>query len=486
MGLIKIDDDQGLVSNAEPITEKEIVDATKDVFTNKTALSKDRYGSVVESLLGFGEGAIVIVEYYKKSNPLMTNNSANTSFSIEKSNVHTSYSLIHNFEFRLDGELDVSQDQDTLQMTVTGKGFTYPGFLPTAGDIFLLKLENSEIGVFVVTNVSRFTLKQATYRSIDFYMYKLLDDDILEKLNSSVAEELYFDKEKFLTDTSTILTSTSYNQLNKLKDAKQKITDLYFAEFYSSKDKTVFLNKTYTILDENNDPEDKTVKLFDPYLVKYLIRKLNTSTIPTGLKELSGSITKFTENNCFWDLLFDKNVNRLNYIYYNPAKVIFGIFNPEISGLTLNQTLLLYNDASEFNEYIFPMHKSSNILIKDPYIFSNKFYIALISLFKYDNELIEFAISEENLTQADIDDLKLNGSNQDIDAANDYLINTFGLNEFELFILNYIGKNISLKIEDFISSYIDIYPYTEYNEEERFYRLPILLFFIDMYIKSIT
>lgn len=486
MGLIKIDDNKGLIQNNEPITENEIVDATKDVFTNKTALSQDRYGSVITSLLGFGEGTPVIVEYYKKSNPLINNNSANTSFSMEKSNVHTSYSLIHNFEFRLDGELDVSQDDATLQLTVIGKGFTYPGFLPASGDLFLLKLENNEIGVFTITNVSRFTMKQATYRSIDFYMYKLLDSDTLDKLTSSVAEELYFDKEKFLTDTSTILSSDSYNQLNKLKSMKEKIINSYIAEFYSLKDKTIYIDKIYTVLDDDNNPKDVPIHLFDPYLVEYILRKIDTSGIQNGMKEISGSITKFSKDNCFWNLLFDQNVNNLNYIYYNPVQLRFGIWNPEISTLADNSFVFLFNLESEFTKSTITMYRSGSHIIKDPYIFSNKFYIALISLFKYSNDLVEFAISEEGLTQSDIDDLKTNGNDPDITVADAYLLNTFGLSTFELFILNYIGKNITPKIEDFISSYIDIYPYTSYTKEERFYRLPILLFFIDIYIKLIT
>jgi hypothetical protein len=172
------------------LTEKNITNANKDTFINRTAISPSRYSGVYDSLLRYVEGIPATVDYFKRNISYLEKHSGEVTFSLERSDVEYSFTHIHTMEIKLKEQLTIEYDSETTETTIEGSALIYPGIEPNVGDLFLFTLPDNLIGVFIVNNVTRLSIQQGSHYEISFNLWNFLNTDIQDKIQANIIEHL--------------------------------------------------------------------------------------------------------------------------------------------------------------------------------------------------------------------------------------------------------------------------------------------------------
>jgi len=281
------------------ITTKDIATSVKDTFINRTAIAPETYPSIFGTLLQYTKGVPIIVEYFKKRAPYINNQTIDTSFSLERAGVQYSFDLIHNLEIRIDEQLDIKIDQDTTETVVNGVGILYPGLNPNPGDVFLLKLPDNNIGVFLVNLTEPLSIYRGTHYQINFHLLGNLTTEMDTKLRSAVSDEMWFDKQSFFNDEVTLLKDTSYNQLNALLKYRKSIISRISNQFYNLTEKTIV----------------RPDKVFDMHLVEYLRNKISVNDTRRDICQIPSPYLDMFDN-CIWKTFLTQDVSILSLTGY--------------------------------------------------------------------------------------------------------------------------------------------------------------------------
>lgn len=423
------------------LSEKNITDANKDSFINRTALSPSRYSGIYDSLLKYTEGIPIVVDYFKRNISYIEKRSAEVTFSLERSDVEYSFTHIHHMEMKLKDQLDIQYDPETTETTIEGSGLIYPGIEPNIGDLFLFELPDNLIGVFVINNVIRLSIQQGSHNEIVFHLLQFLDTDIQDKINANIVEHLYFSKQKYLSNDVTLLKDVSYNHLKALSDYKKKILKLYMSRTYNES----LMSISYL---------DDTTCIYDPLVVEFLNYSISVKDKNRNIDQLVGNLSDRNFNTSLWQGIISKNIFDIRDKNGITIKGSFDIWDAGISSIT-NSVITISTNRVELSEVEtdgFFLLDNSEIL---PYVFSEKFY-----------EL--FDLSDEELND------------------DDFIDNNFvNLDEFELFLVRFM-VNGTLDIDDFITRFLSKYPFSAMTHKEFFYTLPIYLYIINFGIYDIS
>lgn len=249
-------------TSSEPTLNKIIetrVADVKDTFINRTSIMPSRYPDIYGTLMDYVHGSQMKVEYYNQHTPMINKQTHEIDLSSFRHSIHTDYMLVHDFEVKMEGQLDITYDDETTEMIIIGTALVYPGFIPNLGDVLLYKLPDAQIGMFVITNIFRLSIQQGSYHRVTFSLYKFADEDDLTKLNTSVSSEVYFDKQKYLSGNSTLLSSTDYLYLKDLRQYRAALIQYYFNKFFS--------NDLQTIIRPDG--------IYDPYIIEFLHTKVS-------------------------------------------------------------------------------------------------------------------------------------------------------------------------------------------------------------------
>jgi hypothetical protein len=330
----------------------------KDTFINRTAISPNRYNSIYGTLMGYADGAPIEIEYYHRIAPIVSQ-TGEIDYTIFRHSVHDEYSLIHDFELRLEGQLDISYDEETTIMTIVGSGLTYPGLNPYVGDVFLYALPDNQIGIFIIDNVTRLSIQQGTYHKVSFRLVEYADEELgnVEKLNQSVSEELYFDKQKYLSHNATLLTTDSYIHLRTLRRYRELLVQHFFQTYYYKEYNTVM----------------RLDGVYDPYVVEFIQAKVSYLDVPELPMQIYPEATDYYSS--IWFLLTGAthcDVSALRYKFYT-LKNTSELWDANITGL-LNRQFIHLDDSELINT------KKEELLVVDPneeetYILSKAFYM---------------------------------------------------------------------------------------------------------------
>jgi hypothetical protein len=235
----------------------------KDTFSNKTAFNPERYIDILGSLMAYPEGSLIKVTYLSTKVPSIDKRSHVTDISKSRDIVHDNYIRIHNFELKLSNAINSSYNQESGHHDFIGEAVAYPGFEPFTSDMFLYEIGNRKIGLFRLTNVEPMTIRQGTYYKINFKLYEYITDELLKDIESKIIDEQFFDKEKYFNDHHTLLKHKDYIQLETLRQLKKELAKKYFHFFYDELMQTII----------------RPDKLYDPYIVKYILQKVDLQTI---------------------------------------------------------------------------------------------------------------------------------------------------------------------------------------------------------------
>jgi hypothetical protein len=256
-------------------------------------------------------------------------------------------------------------------------------------------------------------------------MNKFLEDGDLEKLNSSVVREYYFQRDKYFTNNFSLLTTSNFHLLESLTTYKDIIIKRYFDYFY---------NRNYNTLLIDND------SIYDPYIVEYMNKKVSVIETNKRPQQLFTYISDFYYDT-IWSLLTEnegnniEHIKKYKYIYnhalYTWSGTITGLFNRNYVVIDNEEPKSLINDTRLNTE-------------QEYYLFSERFY---------------------NKTILDSDET-------DEDTV------------FEKMVYNAIVNGEITDPELLITNYLD--KFQNLSKEKRFYWMPIYIYLIDIAIANIT
>jgi len=360
MALIVPGESANILSNLEDNKQiDEGVATTKDTFVNRTSIQPERYSDAYGTLLGYASGSPIITEYYHNRLPLVNKQTRSIDISSSRHSVHSDYLLIHDMELRLDGELDIVFDPETTETAITGRALTYPGFEPVLGDVFLYQIPDSQLGIFAITNIERLAINQGTYHKVSFTLHAFSNEPDLLKLNTSVNDEAYFDKEKFLTGDVSLLSTQGYVDLVELKRYRVALMNYYFNKFYHNDSRTFF------------KPIGDGEYVYDPYLVQYMLFKLSYTDHHSYPTQLHSQLVDYEDS--FWSMISEGTHADISLIIgrYLIIPKYYYTYDTQITAL-INKEYILLDNENDPNFTATLLEEDE--LETDYYVLSQEFY----------------------------------------------------------------------------------------------------------------
>lgn len=426
------------------LTEKVITESNKDTFYNRTAISPSRYNLIYDSLLKYAAGIPVTVEYFKNNYDNILKQTSNITFSLERSDVEFSYTVIHNLEIKLKDALTSEFDPDSSEFNIEGTALIYPGIEPKNGDLFFLNLGENQVGVFVVDNVIKLSIYQGSYYEISFHIYSLLDDEIKKKIYNNIDEELYFDKQKYLTHEITLLKSEDFCLLEELKKKEKSYVSTYMNNFY---------DRQYGSLTYYDEEIEKYV--YDPFLVDFWQKTCSIREFKKfDIFQLSPTFLKAMKNDLLWNRLIDLDNSPIKKKYHTYVTINYRVTDAFITSDS-DLILILPTEFNQINSSLKDFVLINSVIEKfNYYILNSDFY-----------DFLE--LDTEDL----MNDEYINDNFVDYDL-------------FELFLARYIHSG-NLNSQSFYESFIkDNKTYKE-ETKENFYKLPLLIYLIRLAINEL-
>ena len=211
-------------------------------------------------IAGYPEGRILIVTWYSQVNATTHLRSMNMErLTSDSDPTHYSFHQIRNFELRLSNELAFEYDKETNISSMKGDALVLPGFQPLVNDLFLYKLRNGKIGIFIVNSTERTAIGNDTYHRISFDLTSYTTPKFIEQLKSQTSLTSVFDKTKFLVGNHAVFTSDFYTLKQDLTRIRAEIVRTYQDRYYSEDYKSFV----------------RPDGIYDPYMVEYWNRKIS-------------------------------------------------------------------------------------------------------------------------------------------------------------------------------------------------------------------
>lgn len=278
----------------------------KDSFVNRTAFNPETYADEFKLLQRYILGSRIKVTYFLVSTPTGgLQRSTDIDRSTIRSAIKTSYTQINEFEIVMQGPIHNTFDQESKETKVFGEALLYPGMHPRMGDLFVTPIGDATYGIFRVTSIERLSYRQGANHKITFFLDSRASDEYIDIIKQSVTEELWFDKDTYLGDTTTLLKSDSYRHLKTLKQMRNILIRYYYNTFYDKKMSSIM------------SPEG----IYDPYLVNYLNGKISIEDSIYRPTQLYVNFQNY--ENTLWSRLNDVTNRKLvniqanyNYIMY--------------------------------------------------------------------------------------------------------------------------------------------------------------------------
>lgn len=461
----------------------DIAEATRSPFIYKSALSPTTYPDIYGTLLSYPSGVPVTVEYFKKRGPYIATQTIDTSMSGERSAIHFSFDRIHNFEIRIEDQLQIETDVETTELMITGTAIVYPGFKPNVGDIFYMKLPDAAIGVFIVNLTEPLSIRRGTHYKIGFHLDGNLTEATDLKLQESTIDELYFDKQTYFSDEATLLTSSSYKLLETLIQHRTSIISRLMNKFYNVTEKTIIC------------PE----KIYDPYLIEYLMNKISINDNRRHLTMLANPFVSSFEN-MIWSTYINQDVSTLSLTGYILHLYRQYLFDVNMSNIDQYRIVSLIDPLVNFDPARFVRSKfnAGEVLYRSAnYFFSDRFYYTLLMSFEQGTPVTDALLIIDTMD----DDARIyenlnpqfysfsDNTYHDMSFFDTHFINTGSNNnlhipEYEFLVYDYIVNN-NINLEYLSAKVLPQFPFTKMTETDQLYVLSLLLHLIDVGITRI-
>ena len=234
---------------------------TQDTFRHETALNTNRLDPRIKALSSFIAGRPIAVTYYSQRHNYTAKKSNIADFNVILNNAHRVLVRINNLEIRLGGELDISFDDETNEVSVSGKGFVFPDFSVNIGDIFLYEALPGQLAMFIISNVVPMTWHRQAVNEVSFVMKEFVSNERLSQFDKCTVEIYYFDKKRIWDGASTVLLRDDYITLQNVIKVRDELVKFMLTRYYIKDYRSYF----------------RPDGVYDPYVVAFLRTLISTA-----------------------------------------------------------------------------------------------------------------------------------------------------------------------------------------------------------------
>lgn len=177
------------------------------------------------------EGSPWSVQYY--SQVLNVSNNVDAQ-QIQRSAAFQQYKCIRNFELKVSGPLEYSQDEKSKTSNYTGSSLVYPCLVPNMGDMFLADIGDGREGVFAITSSEPKSMYQQTVWAIS---YEMVDYSTVQRrtdLDAKTITSYQFVKDFLLYGQNPLVLDTDFATLLDLRVAYPRVIRSWAREFFST------------------------------------------------------------------------------------------------------------------------------------------------------------------------------------------------------------------------------------------------------------
>lgn len=330
----------------------------KDTYTTQSAQNSKRYPQEYRTILAYPEGYAMQVTYFHRNHPNIDTRSMSSELIDKDDAVHKDLTRILNLEMKLTEPLQSEFREEDNTFLISGQAVMYPGLEPYIGDLFYLEIDNNNIHLFRVNNITPTTYRQERNYAISFSTYTKVNEEVYRRLNSTSLTTMVFDKKSYFGSSEySLLTYDSYFVLTKLRSLRKSISQDLINFFFDSSVQSFI----------------RPDKVYDPYVVEYLKRKISVFDDGVRAVQLYPRLNNY--NRSIWYKLIDSNNTLdLSDLYYRWSirfKAV-DMFDSDINGLMEMNYLILTEDAKK--------SKSINTGVKAPEINNDNSYKPIVNV----------------------------------------------------------------------------------------------------------
>jgi hypothetical protein len=403
-------------------------DYVKDTYNNSNALTIDRDQDIIDAIKGYGEGTPIIVTWFHNMESKAVKQSTISTVSFLSDSVNQSFLRINHFEMRIKAGFDFSYDNEQTRSELTGTGLIFPGFIPKQGDLFLYELEPGKLGLFKITNApTRLSIKTDTSHEVTYKLHDIVGSSELNLIFERVREEAYFSKQRFLQEAGALLTKSDVVCLKYIEEKHKELAHYYVTEFFDTLEYQSFKR-----------PDD----IYDPYIIEFIRATAGYDTLGVHVLQLLTDLQ--LERKSFFAKLLDPK--KISWKIYIPNS---DIYVHEIDAVSTRVNALInrpYIASTDQGVYVEPPDPGSAT----------------------QEELDAYAL----LVEAGMDEV--NGVVEPYISGNIGSTDQSSFTDFDTLIAFYMD----LQVVDVDSLVLLVDNFYDMTPMEKFYRVPILMFFL--------
>ena len=269
-----------------------------DPALNKYAINAAQYPKVTAMLAGFMRGYRIQVTYYRQCQQGTGNNRTNLSdYAAERDALTSEYERIFNFEITLREKFAFDFDTGKASATVSGQALFYAGIEPTVGDVFTYSVGNGKTGLFRVNLVSSMNWTNDRVYLVSFAIQSVPDSSDNDALVGPVVRDLVWTKMATYGQCYSVISSTAYLLLEKIKVFRRELCRYYHRVFYDK------------ILNAYVRPDG----IYDPCCVRFVLSKMTMLDVPVRSKQ-PYLLDQIVYDGSFWARLNDRYTSTLEGI----------------------------------------------------------------------------------------------------------------------------------------------------------------------------
>lgn len=257
------------------------------------------------SLLSMVSGSSRVFDYYRQ---FLARDEEPRSFGPNDSPVHGSYTKISNLIIKQEGDGAYNFNPDTGGNDKTFNGWVIFDVSPIRGDVMIADIGDGRAGLFNIIEqpeIRNFTSNKVYY--ITYQLVSILSEDIYNKLENRVVENLVYSRDSQLHGGVSLVTNEQFNLSKELNNWYGTITNYLMRNFYWEPERTF----AYEL--------SPGVMVYDPYLVNFLTAFISKEyrTVYPVINQLStdygGKPFGLQGDVNIWEVLLrgDKNLLRL-------------------------------------------------------------------------------------------------------------------------------------------------------------------------------
>ncbi len=276
--------------------------------------------SDVSSLMRYVEGMPWEVNFYGQ---LLNKDDGVQSFDPAAPSALQPYYKINKLILRVTAPLDSSYNAETGVTTIFGAAVAPFSVKPNTGDSFVASIDSGEDGIFTINNVGRKSFNKGTLYEISYSLsfYASTQPDWVATMEERVQQTYYYTDADMYGNKGSLVIPSVYEAQKRLGFLLRTSVNFYFNSFYNIRFGTIVM-------------PGQSDTMYDPLLMKFLFKILNTNVHPNLIKisSYNHASNYFIDQVSIWDSLLSIDPSML-YVCNKKYRYVYSGNLPMISRL---------------------------------------------------------------------------------------------------------------------------------------------------------